>query len=69
MLKPVRSMNEIKQKRRGAAAPRRGGQNRDELSSGNRRVNRKRLVDKSTQAYTQKAVDRPFVSHNDGIIT
>ena len=50
MLKPVRSMNEIKQKRRGALAPRREGQNWSELSSGIRRVKGRSLVDKSTHA-------------------
>jgi hypothetical protein len=68
MVKPVRSINEIKQKRRGASAPRREGQNRDELSSGNRRVNRRGTVDKSTHAYAQKAVEVSFVSHRGRII-
>jgi hypothetical protein len=58
----------LKQKRRGALAPRREGQNRNELSLANRRVNRETLVDKSTHAYAKQAVDSPFVSHGGRII-
>ena len=47
---------------------RHGGKDRDELSSGNRRVNRRGSVDKSTHAYAQKAVEVSFVSHGGRII-
>jgi hypothetical protein len=66
--KPVRSLIELKQKRRGAA--RHGIKKKDNyLSSGNRRDSRDPFAVKSTHTDAQKHVAKWFVSHSGGIIT